>query len=67
VIAFAVDENFDQHIIRALARRVSELDARTGQAAGLAGADDQTVLDWASRENRVLLTPLLSRFASFRG
>lgn len=56
MIALAVDENFDRHILRALLRRVPDVDALTLQAAGLAGADDPTVLEWAAREDRVLLT-----------
>ena len=56
MIALAVDENFDHHILRALLRRVPGLDALTVPAAGLAGADDPTVLAWAAREGRILLT-----------
>ncbi len=56
MIALAVDENFDHHILRALLRRVPALDARTVASAGLAGADDPTVLEWAAHEERVLVT-----------
>jgi predicted nuclease of predicted toxin-antitoxin system len=66
MIALAVDENFDHHILRALLRRVSGLDARMVSTAGLAGADDPTVLEWAAREGRVLLTHdvrTMTRFA----
>ena len=66
MIALAVDENFDNHILRALLRRVVDLDARTVSAAGLVGADDPTVLEWAAREGRVLLTHdvhTMTRFA----
>lgn len=56
MIALAVDENFDHHILRALVRRVPALDFRTVQEAGLAGADDPAVLEWAASEGRVLLT-----------
>jgi hypothetical protein len=56
VIALAVDENFDHHVLRALVRRVPDLDFCTVQQAGLAGANDLAVLEWAAREGRVLLT-----------
>jgi hypothetical protein len=56
MIALAVDENFDHHILRALLRRVPGLDALTVPTARLAGADDPTVLAWAAGEERVLLT-----------
>lgn len=56
MIALAVDENFDHHILRALVRRIQTLDVRTVQAAGLAGASDAAVLEWASCEGRVLVT-----------
>jgi predicted nuclease of predicted toxin-antitoxin system len=66
VVALGVDENFDHHILRALLRRVPNLDARTVTSAGLSGADDPTVLEWAAREGRVLLTHdvrTMTRFA----
>jgi predicted nuclease of predicted toxin-antitoxin system len=66
VIALAIDENFDHHILRALLRRVPTLDARTVFDAGLKGADDPTVLAWAAQEGRVLLTHdvhTMTRFA----
>lgn len=56
MIALAIDENFDHHVLRALVRRIPTLDFRTVQEAGLAGADDPAVLEWAARERRVLLT-----------
>jgi hypothetical protein len=66
VIRLAIDENFDHHILRALMRRVANLDARTVRDAGLAGAEDPAVLEWAAREGRVLLTHdvrTMTRFA----
>lgn len=66
MIRLAIDENFDHHILRALMRRVATLDARTVRDAGLAGADDPAVLEWAAREGRILLTHdvrTMTRFA----
>jgi len=66
VIALAIDENFDHHILRALLRRVPELDVKTVQQESLHGADDPAVLAWAASEGRVLLThdvQTITRFA----
>jgi predicted nuclease of predicted toxin-antitoxin system len=51
------DENFDNNILRALVRRRRSVDiVRIQDVAGLGGADDPTVLEWAATEGRVLLT-----------
>lgn len=52
----AADENFKSQITRGLRRRKPWLDLVRVQDAGLSGADDPTVLDWAAREGRILLT-----------
>lgn len=56
VLRFAADENFNKVILRGLWRRTPELDVMRVQDAGLSGADDPSVLRWAAREDRVLLT-----------
>lgn len=56
MLRLAVDENFNNDIVRGLLRRKPELDIVRIQDIGLSGADDSTVLEWAARENRVLLT-----------
>jgi len=50
------DENFNNNILRGLLRRYPGLDIVRIQDIGLSGADDPTVLEWAAREERVLLT-----------
>jgi hypothetical protein len=50
LIRIALDENFDQHILRALLRRVPDLDFRTIQGEGMSGAEDPEVLAWAALE-----------------
>lgn len=52
----AADENFDNNIIRGLLRRKADLDIVRIQDAGLSGADDPAVLEWAAQHGRVLLT-----------
>ena len=42
--------------MRALLRRKPDTDLVRVQDAGLAGIDDAALLDWAARQNRVLLT-----------
>jgi hypothetical protein len=56
MLRLAVDENFNNDIIRGIARRSPALDIRRVQDAGLRKADDRSVLEWAASEARVLLT-----------
>ena len=56
MLKFLADENFNNDILRGLARRVPELDIVRVQDVGLAGADDPSVLEWAAGQSRVLLT-----------
>lgn len=56
MLRFAADENFNNDIVRGLRRRKPNLDIVRVQEAGLSGAVDTDVLEWAAREGRVLLT-----------
>lgn len=56
MLRLAADENFDNNIIRGLLRRKADLDIVRIQDAGLSGADDPAVLEWAAQHGRVLLT-----------
>ena len=56
MVRFAADENFNAGIIRGLHRRLPELDIVTVQDAGLSGSDDDAVLEWAARDDRIVLT-----------
>lgn len=56
MLRFAADENFNNDIVRGLRRRKSDLDIVRVQEAGLSGAVDPDVLEWAAREGRILLT-----------
>ena len=56
MLRFAADENFNNDLVRGLQRRRPDLDIVRVRDAGLAGADDPTVLEWAAQEARVLLT-----------
>ena len=56
MLRLAADENFNNDILRGLVRRQADLDIVRVQDVGLSGADDASVLEWAAREDRVLLT-----------
>jgi len=66
VLRLAADENLNADLVRGLLRRRPDLDLVRLQDAGLSGADDRSVLAWAAREGRVLLThdvTTLTRYA----
>jgi len=56
VIRLAADENFNGLIVRGLLRRNPNLDILRVQDTEVSEADDPTVLEWAAREGRVLIT-----------
>jgi hypothetical protein len=56
MLALVADENFNNDIIRGLLRRKPDLNLVRVQDAGLSGADDPIVLEWAAQECRVLFT-----------
>ena len=53
---FLADENFNNHIFRALLLQKPGLDIVRVQDVGLSGKSDSEVLNWALVENRILLT-----------
>ena len=56
MLLLVADENFSNDIVRGLLRRKPGLDIVRVQDVGLSGADDPAILEWAAKENRVLLT-----------
>jgi len=56
MLRFVADENLNNDIVRGLLRRKPDLDIVRLQDAGLSGADDASVLNWAAGENRIVLT-----------
>lgn len=56
MLRLAADENFNADLVRGLRRRFPDIDLVCIQDVGLSGADDPTVLAWAARERRILLT-----------
>ncbi len=67
MIRLAVDENFNNTILRGVLRRMPNLDVvRVQDVPELLGADDPIVLEWAAKEVRVLLShdvKTMTRFA----
>jgi hypothetical protein len=56
MIGLALDENFNNDILRGLLRRNPRLDLVRVQDAGLSGRDDEVVLEWAAQQGRVLIS-----------
>ena len=50
------DDNFDNHIVRGLVRRMPTIDLVRVQDVGLGQTDDRAILHWAADHGRVLLT-----------
>ncbi len=50
------DENFNGRVLWALIQHQAGLDVVRAQDAGLGGSDDPAVLEWAARDDRVVLT-----------
>jgi hypothetical protein len=55
-VRFLADENFNNHILRALFQRDENLDIVRVQDVGLTAVNDPAILEWPAKENRVLLT-----------
>ena len=56
MLKFAVDENFNMHIVNGVLRRQTDVDIVSVQGVGLEGASDPQVLEWTASEGRILLT-----------
>jgi hypothetical protein len=50
------DENFNGAVVSGLRLKTPDLDFVRMQDEGLQGADDPAILEWAARENRIVLT-----------
>ena len=56
MLKLLLDENFNNDVLRGLLRLKPDADVVRVQDVGLMGADDPTILEYAAREGRVLLT-----------
>lgn len=65
MIRFAADENLNDAITRGLRRRQPAIDIVRVLDAGLSGADDPTILQWAAEQGRVLPTHDVSTMTKY--
>lgn len=65
MLRYLADENFNGNIVRGLLRRRATLNLVRVQDVGLEGANDPRVLDWAARNNRIVLTHDRATMAAF--
>ena len=56
MLRWLADESLNNDILRALFRRMPNIDVVRAQDVGLRGSDDEALLAWAAEEDRVLLT-----------
>ena len=66
MLRLAADENFNNDVVRGVRRREPAVDILRIQDAGLLGAADPAILEWAAQAGRVLLThdvATLTRYA----
>src|SRR5258708_9008781 len=56
MLSFVSDEDFNNHIVRGLRRRLPLIGIVRVQEVGLQGKFDPEVLEWAAHEDRLVLT-----------
>ncbi len=56
MIRFIADENLNNDIVRGLQKRSPDVDIVRVQDVGLRTAGDPSILEWAAKEGRVVLT-----------
>ena len=65
MLRLLADENFNNHILRALNAAIPAVDIERIQDVGLLGADDPDVLAWAADAGRILLTRDVSTMTDY--
>jgi predicted nuclease of predicted toxin-antitoxin system len=65
MLRLLVDEDFDNRIMRGLSRRQPDLDMVRVQDTQMMSEEDETILEWAFQEGRVLLTHDASTMTDF--
>jgi predicted nuclease of predicted toxin-antitoxin system len=64
-IKFLVDENFDHKTLSGIKRREPDIDIVAVQEVGLREADDPAVLEWAAKDERIVVTHDVTTFSDF--
>lgn len=59
------DQSFNGRVLRGLRRRVASLDVVRAFDAGLASVDDPDVLEWASNEERIVVSHDVNSMTAF--
>ncbi len=62
---FLADENFNNQIVRGVLRQNPDIDLVRVQDVNLSGFDDPTVLDWAAKQERIVLTHDVATMITF--
>jgi hypothetical protein len=62
---FLADENFNNQIVRGVLRQNPNVDVVRVQDVNLSGVDDPTVLAWAAKEGRIVLTHDVATMMTF--
>ena len=65
MLILIADENFNNDIVRGMLRRKPDLDIVRVQDVGLANEDDRVILEWAAKEDRVLVTHDVTTITNF--
>lgn len=65
MLFLVTDENFNNAIFRGLRKSKPDLDIVRVQDIGLLSADDPTILEWAAKEDRILLTHDVSTITKY--
>src|SRR5690349_17855967 len=65
MLRLITDEHIHGKIVQGLRAREPTLDVVRVQDVGLSGAEDPTILEWAAREGRVLVTQDVSTIPDF--
>jgi predicted nuclease of predicted toxin-antitoxin system len=65
MLRLLADENLNHDLIRGVLRRMSALDLVRVQDVGLREVDDPSVLEWAAREGRIILTHDVNTMSAF--
>src|SRR5688572_6498852 len=65
MLRLLADENLNHDVIRGVLRRMPSLDLVRVQDMGLREVDDPSVLEWAARERRIILTHDVNTMPAF--
>jgi hypothetical protein len=65
MVRFLADENFNNQIVRGVLRQSPDIDIVRVQDVDLSGVDDPTVLAWAAKEGRIVLTHDVATMITF--